>query len=263
MKKKLFKKNQIIITALAVMIAVAGYINYADKNLSSKGKEATAKTEDAKAEKDDTVLKDIESLDTDITDVTTENGTANASPEEKNPDQANPDEANPDEANPDNANSDQANPDETKPEDADTDKTNPNESDNPDADAANDTPGEAVLTGANTYLAQARLDREQTRSQNKETLLSIINNTQLSEDERQGAIKSMVDMTDSVEKEGAAELLLEAKGFEDVVVNMTGETVDVVVPQNELGDDQRAQIEDIVKRKTGTQPENIVITPID
>ncbi|WP_230406868.1 SpoIIIAH-like family protein [Blautia liquoris] len=225
MKKKLFKKNQIIITALAVMIAVAGYINYADKNLSQKGKEATAKTEDAKAEKDDTVLKDIESLDTDITDVTAEN----AAPEENKTDEA-------------------------KPEDA---------ADNPDADAATDTPGEAVLTGANTYLAQARLDREQTRSQNKETLLSIINNTQLSEDERQGAIKSMVDMTDAVEKEGAAELLLEAKGFEDVVVNMTGETVDVVVPQNNLGDDQRAQIEDIVKRKTGTQPENIVITPID
>ena len=31
--KKIFKKNQVIITALAIMIAVAGYINYSDNHL--------------------------------------------------------------------------------------------------------------------------------------------------------------------------------------------------------------------------------------
>ena len=31
--KKIFKKNQVIITALAIMIAVAGYINYSDTHL--------------------------------------------------------------------------------------------------------------------------------------------------------------------------------------------------------------------------------------
>lgn len=231
MKKKLFKKNQIIITALAVMIAVAGYINYADKSLNTKSKTSNASTtsqSDGATAENGTMLKDIESLDTDITDVTTNAadnpadgaGTADASAAEGGTADASP-------------------------------------------NASVDTPGEAVLTGATTYLAQARIDREQTRSQNKETLLSIINNTNLTEAERQSAIQSMVEMTDAVEKEEAAELLLEAKGFEDVVVNMTGETVDVVVPQSQLGDDQRAQIEDIVKRKTGAETENIVITPID
>ena len=33
MKKRFLKKNQIIITALAVLIAIAGYINYADSTL--------------------------------------------------------------------------------------------------------------------------------------------------------------------------------------------------------------------------------------
>jgi len=56
--------------------------------------------------------------------------------------------------------------------------------------------------------------------------------------------------------------LLEAKGFKNVVVNLTGETADVVIPEAELSDAQRAQIEDIVKRKTGIAPENIVITPL-
>ena len=80
-----------------------------------------------------------------------------------------------------------------------------------------ETPGEAVLTGASTYMAQARIEREQIRSQNKESLLSIINNEALSETEKESAIASMVNMTDLVEKEAAAELLLEAKGFPDVV----------------------------------------------
>ena len=63
-----------------------------------------------------------------------------------------------------------------------------------------ETPGEAVLTGASTYMAQARIEREQIRSQNKESLLSIINNEALSETERESAIASMVNMTDLVEE---------------------------------------------------------------
>ena len=72
----------------------------------------------------------------------------------------------------------------------------------------------------------------------------------------------MVQMTEISEKEAAAEMLLEAKGFENAIVNLTGETADVVVPEAELEDAQRAQIEDIVKRKTNIAADKIVITPI-
>lgn len=203
--KKIFKKNQIIITALAVMIAAAGYISYSDSKLQTTDTTVgTDETGDAQATVDmDSVLEDIESLDGDITDETAA-----------------------------------------------------------DAGETEETPGEAVLTGASTYMAQARIDREQIRSQNKETLMAIINNSDLSEEERQAAVASMVSMTDMVEKEAAAELLLEAKGFEDVVVNLTGETADVVVPDTQVDDASRAQIEDIVKRKTGVEAANIVITPM-
>ena len=201
-KKKKFRKNQVIITALAIMIAVAGYINYADSTLSTKG------TADGTTADTSTVLKDISSLDTDITDEV-DAGAA-----------------------------------------GDSSRT------------ITETPGEAVLAGASTYMAQARIDREQIRSQNKDTLNEIINNTNLSETERQSAVQSMVEMTELVEKESATELLLEAKGFTDVVVNLTGETADIVVPMKEVTEEQRAQIEDIVTRKTGIGVENIVITPM-
>ena len=72
----------------------------------------------------------------------------------------------------------------------------------------------------------------------------------------------MIALTDVAERESAAEILLQAKGFEDAVVSITDGQVDVVVNMAEVDDAGRAQIEDIVKRKTGISGENIVITPM-
>ena len=83
--KKILKKNQIIITALAIMIAAAGYISYSDSKLDpvktsseKKGTEVTEETADM-----DSVLQDIESLDEDITEEmaaqSSEEGTETAS----------------------------------------------------------------------------------------------------------------------------------------------------------------------------------------
>lgn len=185
--KKVIKKNQVIITSLAILIAVAGYLNFADVDLGVKDKEASTDSSSI-----------LEDAGYDLTD------SENTS-----------------------------------------------------------TPGEAVLTGTDSFAAQARISREQTRSQNKADLQDIINNKDIDDEKKQEAIQTMVSMTDITEKEAAAELLLEAKGFEDVIVNLTGETADVVVPEEELSQAQRAQIEDIVKRKTGIAPENIVITPLN
>ena len=73
----------------------------------------------------------------------------------------------------------------------------------------------------------------------------------------------MVKMTSIAEKEAAAEILLEAKGFSDVVVSINEGAVDVVVNASVLDDAMRAQIEDIVKRKTDISPENIIISTVN
>ena len=203
--KKILKKNQVIITSLAVLIAVAGYLNFADVDLGLKNKEASADSS--------SILEDVDYDLTDETALLDENG-------------------------------------------ADSSLTDVQ-------DQTTSTPGEAVLTAASDFAAQARIDREQIRSQNKADLQAIINNQDLGDDQKQEAVSTMVSMADLTEKESAAELLLEAKGFENVIVNLTGETADVVVPEADLTDAKRAQIEDIVKRKTGIAPENIVITPLN
>lgn len=126
------------------------------------------------------------------------------------------------------------------------------------------TPGEAVLTNGNvsSVAAQAKVSREQVRSRNKETLQNIIDNKNISEEEKKDAINQMVQMTEISEKETAAESLLAAKGFSDAVVSITDEQADVIVGASELSDANRAQIEDIVTRKTGVAAQNIVINPV-
>ncbi len=127
-------------------------------------------------------------------------------------------------------------------------------------------PGETVFTSSIVtnidYASEMKLSREQIRSKNKETLLEIINNTSISDDIKQDAINKMIAMTDIAERENAAEMLLEAKGFTDVVVSITDDTCDVVLNMGDVTDAKRAQVEDIVKRKTNIAGEKIVITPI-
>ncbi|MCD7737366.1 MAG: SpoIIIAH-like family protein, partial [Lachnospiraceae bacterium] len=126
--------------------------------------------------------------------------------------------------------------------------------------------GEAVLastgiSSADNILAAAKLNREQVRAKSKEELQDMIDSADIADDQKQEAITAMTTLTLNAEKESAAELLLEASGYADCVVSITEDTADVVINASELTEAQRAQIEDIVKRKTEVAGENIVITP--
>ena len=192
--KRLFKKNQIIITALAVMIAIAGYLNYSGRLFGAKedgAKEASAGTANQ------------ELLDISAEDLETDGEIASNDSEVEG------------------------------------------------------TPGEAENT-----VAQAKVAREQMRSQNKETLQAIIDNANISEEEKKDAIAQMLQMTQLSEQEVAVETLMASKGFSESVVSLTADSADIVVNAAELTDANRAQIEDIVTRKTNIAPEKIVITPI-
>lgn len=126
------------------------------------------------------------------------------------------------------------------------------------------TPGEAVLTSGETsgIVAEAKIAREQVRAKNKEMLMEIIDNENLSDEQKQEAVTQMIAMTEIAEQEASVETLLLSKGFSEVVVNLTETSADVVVNTAELSDANRAQIEDIITRKTDIAPENIVITPL-
>ena len=92
--------------------------------------------------------------------------------------------------------------------------------------------------------------------------MDVVNNASVTEDQKQTAINSIIAMTNMAEKESAAEILLEAKGFKDVVVSIVDDGADVIIDATNLTEQQMAQIEDIVKRKTGIAADKIVITPV-
>ena len=212
--KKLFKRNQIIITALALMIAIAGYINYKD-NL---------KKEDAKAVSSQLHIDEVADGEIISNDVDPDPASLMDPGYEANL------------------------------EDADL-----AEMDYTDTDYL---PGEAVFTSGENMIVNAKLSREQVRATNKETLLNIINNESLESAEKELAIVQMIHLTEISEREAAAELILEAKGYTDCIVTITDEQADVVINASQLSDTQRVQIEDIVKRKANVEAGNITILSV-
>ena len=124
--------------------------------------------------------------------------------------------------------------------------------------------GEAVLastSGQTSVLAAAKLNREQVRAKSREELLEVMNSTSVEQEQKNSAASAVEKMAETAEQEAAAELLLEAKGFAGCVVSIADGKADVVINAASLDDASRAQIEDIVKRKTGIPGENIVIMP--
>lgn len=238
--KKIFRKNQLVITALALMIAVAGYFSCMNKNIEDT--QVAANVEMGGEALDTYEISDEDALLANeiFTDEGTLDGELTASADGEQVAQAEGGE--------------QVAQAENGEQVAQATAT--------DIEGA----GEAVLTSTTIanldYAAEMKLNREQIRSKNRETLLEIVNNTAIDESLKQDAVNKMVALTDIAEREAAAEMLLEAKGFSDVVVSITDDNCDVVLNMGEVTDAKRAQVEDIVKRKTNIAADKIVITPI-
>ena len=273
--KKLWTRNQIMITALALMIAIAGYLNFMGKKVDEENLFTTsAQFEEASGvtTEDGTDMAAV----TDITDESLallpeqENGAIDESAAMTDIDSMDSEDEmvysdylDENQAENVSAAADDAALDETAMAGTDENAAS-GEVAQVTEDYTGETPGEAVFTSSQAIssIAGANLMKEQTRAKNKEALLNIINAENLPESAKQDAVNSMIELTDITQKECAAEILLEAKGFADVVVSISGDVADVIVQADDLTEAQRAQIEDIVSRKTGITAENIIISPV-
>lgn len=199
------KRNQVVVTALAVMIAAAGYLNFQESR-SSEGKQTALQLTE---EGDVTALVDYSALPDDAADST-----------------------------------------ETDPITAETTGD-----------------GAAVYVSAHSenasaYFAEAKLNREQSRAKEKDILTEMLNNQNITEEQKNKCAESMLTLQERIEKESAAEAMLQSKGFSEVYVRMDDETVDVVVNRESLTEQELAQIEDIVQRKTGMAADKIRISTL-
>ncbi len=250
--KKIFRKNQLVITALALMIAVAGYFSYMNNNIDDAGAAAEASADAGLLEEEYEISDEDSAI---MGEIFTDEGTGEELAEAEGTETAAIAEGTESAAIGESAAEEVAEEGETGTEEVAS------------ADAEEvENPGETILTSSTVvgldYAAEMKLNREQVRSKNKESLVEIVNNASLADNLKQDAVNKMVAMTDIAEREAAAEMLLEAKGFTDVVVSITDDSCDVVLNMGEVTDSKRAQVEDIVKRKTNVSAENIIITPI-
>lgn len=198
------KRNQVVVTALAVMIAAAGYLNFQESR-SSEGKQTALQLTE---EGDVTALVDYSAL----------------------------------------------------PDDTDSTELDP-------ITAETTGDGAAVYVSAHSenasaYFAEAKLNREQSRAKEKDILTEMLNNQNITEEQKNKCTESILTLQERIEKESAAEAMLQSKGFSEVYVRMDDETVDVVVNRESLTEQELAQIEDIVQRKTGMAADKIRISTL-
>ena len=206
--KKLLRKNQIIITALVVMVALAGYLSLTGEeelalNLTGDGTTVQSEQESTENTEENVAAENVD--DSEVADISDED-TAGETAEQVDSENV----------------------------------------------ASKENAGEAVLvnnTVKGDYFESAKLSR-------------LVNSKTASDAQKEKAMNEIVAMTAVNEKETATENLLAAKGFDETVVTIVNDSVDVIVNAEELTEQQIAQIEDVVKRKAECTSDKIVISPV-
>ena len=114
-----------------------------------------------------------------------------------------------------------------------------------------------------SYFTSYRNDRESTRDQEILYYDAIIDSPYSSEAAIVAAEQAKMELVSLMEKELAVEGLIKAQGFEDCVIAISNEKVNVVVKGSSLTENEVAQISTIVKEQLDTQLKNIVIIPAE
>lgn len=209
--KRILKKNQIVIFAIAIMLIAAGYMNY---------------TTNEKQILQTAVLADTEQF-AELGDATLVS--ANAVKEEN--------------VNEENlSNTEQQNvidEGEQKTENSvDTNSTGIN----------------------NEYFVESKLERDKMYSQMIESYQNILNNNQISEAQKEISENEIKNINNTKNAIMITENLIKNKGFEDVVIFVNGDSVNIIIKAKELTEEQIAQVQNIVTRELKAEIENIHIS---
>ncbi len=225
------KRNQVIITVLVFMIAIAAYLNTQETPMSFKSNDVADNTEMTEPEEIDFFSGYDEQVADNSQVVATEEGITD--------------------------NKQLSMQDATDVESISAMITKKSE------ESLANTEVEASKNIEVSYFAEEKLLREQSRAEQVEQLTEYVANENLDQEAKSKAAANLIEIQERIEKENSAEALLKAKGFSEVYVRIDDDTVDVVVNKAELTDSDIAQIEEIVNRKTGYSVGKINITPLN
>lgn len=125
-----------------------------------------------------------------------------------------------------------------------------------------DTPNQGntnVDNTDNTYFSATQVSRQRARDEALEVLQSVVDNPDASEAVKTEALAGISAIAEEIQKEANIESLITAKGFEQCVAVLNGDTASIIVSADELLPAQLAQINTIVYEQTGIAPSGITI----
>ena len=228
---KLFKKNQIIIYVIALMLVTAGYLNYTTTNDMSSIMQTSSREEEI------TEMANIGDAQLVSSNVSDENNLSN--------------------------NQITDNEDSTNIEDKES-NTIKEENKNEEV-KENNSNNASVTTSSNNnskddYFTNSKLERNTMYSQMLETYEKVLNSNNSLETQKQSATEEIKKINNLKNSIMICENLIQTKGFNDVVVFVNDNSVSVVVATTELTKENVAQIQNIIARELKVEVNNIHIS---
>ena len=225
--KKIMKKNQVVILALALMLMTAGYMNYTNNHENENMLLAS--------------LGDAQLVSANAVDGNTTNENELNNAQESTNEQNALNETT------------EANTNEVDPNAPMANETVESNSEVADSNAPTQADG-------SDYFTRSKLERETMYSQMIETYTNILENDKISSEQKDIAENEIKNINDTKNAIMVVENLFETKGFENAVVFVNSPSVNVVIKAKELTTEQVAQVQNIIQRELKTDIENIHIT---
>lgn len=136
-------------------------------------------------------------------------------------------------------------------------------SDKKDSDIVSDSANtEKVADSSEEYFAKARIDKQASREETKETLKSIYGGGDMTKDELAVVAQDAQQLTDLMEAENKIETTLKAQGFEDVLCYLSDNSANIIVKSQGLDTAQAAQIKSALLSEVEVAGENITIVEV-
>lgn len=229
---KFLKKNQVIIYVTALMLVVAGYMNFtANGDLKSTVQTVSSEEEiDKMANIGDAQLVSSNAVSENQESVTNENNAKNESINEI-----------------------------LDTENVSTTNEEKNQCNTSEKSNAIETSGKASSNN-DDYFSSSKLERDAMYSQMLETYENILNSSNSLETQKQSATEEIKKINDTKNSIMICENLIKTKGFENSIIFVNGESISVVVKDEQLTTEKVAQIQNIISREMNAKIENIHIS---
>lgn len=109
------------------------------------------------------------------------------------------------------------------------------------------------------YFQESKMSRDTMYSQTLETYQEILNNSNVSEEQKAVVTQQITDLNKEKNAIMICENLMSTKGFNRCVIFVNVDSISVIVGVEELKTDEIAQIQNIVSREMSAKVENIHI----